>query len=83
MGMLISVDGEQTAVEPKSATFSLDELQNYVEGFIEIITIDDARTAIVNDEGLIRQMPMNPVASQVVGRLLVGPVLIVAPDEIE
>ena len=80
MGMLISVDGEQTAVKPRGATFSLDELQNYLEGFIEIVPIDDARMAVVNDEGLIKQMPMNPVASQVAGRLLVGPVLIVGPS---
>ena len=83
MGMLIYANGEQTAVSPSNGTFSLNELQTYVEGFIEIVPIDDARMAIVNDEGLLKKMPMNPVASQVAGRLLVGPVLIVSPSEVE
>ena len=82
MAMLISVDGEQTVVEPKGATFSLDELQEYVGGFIEILPIDADRMAVANDEGRIRQMPMNPVASKAAGYLLVGPILVVSRGEI-
>tara|TARA_R100000654_G_scaffold2744_4_gene10002 strand:+ start:4145 stop:4396 length:252 start_codon:yes stop_codon:yes gene_type:complete len=83
MAMLISVEGEQTVVEPEESTFSLEELQKYVGGFIEIVPVDDSRMAVVNDEGFVRKMPMNSVGSQVAGRLLVGPVLLVNSNEIE
>ena len=83
MGMLISVDGEQKEVTPVGDTFSLQELQQYVEGLIEIVPIDPERMAVVNEEGLFMRLPMNPVASQVAGRLLLGPVLVLSSDEIQ
>ena len=83
MGMLILVDGEQKEVTPVGDTFSLQELQQYVKGLIEIVPIDAERMAIVNEEGLLMQLPMNPVASQVAGRLLLGPVLVLSSDEIQ
>jgi hypothetical protein len=83
MGMLISVDGEQKEVNPVGDTFSLQELQQYVKGLIEIVPIDDKRMAVVNEEGLLMQLPMNSVASQVAGRLLLGPVLVLSSDEIQ
>ena len=83
MGMLILVDGEQKEVTPVGDTFSLQELQQYVKGLIEIVPIDAKRMAVVNEEGLLMQLPMNPVASQVAGRLLLGPVLVLSSDEIQ
>jgi hypothetical protein len=83
MGMLISVEGEQTVITPSEGTFSLEELQKYVKGFIEIAPIPEGRFAIFNEEGRLKQMRLNPVASQVAGQSLVGPVLVVNADEIE
>jgi len=43
----IKANGETTNVEPKdSKHFTLKELQSYVGGYIEMITLDDGRKMI-------------------------------------
>jgi hypothetical protein len=53
-------------VEPKNGRdFSLDELQGYVDGLIEIVSLYDGRLMVVNDEGLINGLPINPLATAI------------------
>ena len=60
---------------PKHPT--LQELQGLVEGNIEICHSHQIKngTVLVNEEGLIHSLPYNDIASQFVGRPLVGPVV--------
>lgn len=52
MAQLINTDGSIKKVEPKNGTdFELEELQKFVDGYIEIVNLNDGRILVVNDEG--------------------------------
>jgi hypothetical protein len=61
-----AVDGTVTSTEAKSPP-SLEELQKYVEGYIEVVNVlvdDEPTQMIVNEEGLLRRLPVNVTASK-------------------
>ncbi|MDH6308029.1 hypothetical protein M2451_002548 [Dysgonomonas sp. PFB1-18] len=52
MAKLIKVNGEITEIHPVNGTdFKLDELQGYVDGYIEIIDLKNGEIYVVNEEG--------------------------------
>ena len=54
--------------------YTLEELQGMVEGPIELVAVPNkpAMVLIVNEEGLLKELPMNPMATGIAGRLIVG-----------
>ena len=54
---------------------SLEEAQEAVGGFIEMIPVEHGQL-LVNEEGLIMSLPLNPTASQIAGRPIVGNALL-------
>ena len=59
----------------------LEELQEQVEGYIECVTLIPGKLVmIVNEEGLIQQLPYNMSASIIARRNIVGNALIVCCD---
>ena len=61
---------------------TLEALQAAVNGYIETINIvPDEAVMIVNEEGRLRGMAPNPIASAFAGIDIVGPALIVGVDE--
>lgn len=59
----------------------LDELQRAVGGYIETLTLIPGKAVmIVNEEGRILGLPVNPAASSLAGTLIVGTALIVGVD---
>ena len=51
-GILISPSGAAVGVAPSNGTdYSLAELQGYVEGYIEIVTLTANTIMVVNEEG--------------------------------
>jgi hypothetical protein len=77
MAKLIMVDGTIKEVAPrKGESFELDEMQAFVGGLIEPVYLEDGTTMLVNEEGLLMGLPMNALASALVGFPLVGPALI-------
>lgn len=64
MAVLIKADGQQQKVEPKNCKmFELEELQGYVNGYIEVIFLDDDTVMVVNEEGKMFGLPYNQLAS--------------------
>lgn len=64
-------------VKPKNGKrFSLEELQSFVGGNIEIIACPHGQIMIVNEEGRLKELPVNRVASKVAQREVVGDVLL-------
>ncbi len=60
--------------------FSLEELQGIVGGYIDIVPLWPGWLMVVNDDGLLRDLPLNAVASllhhglgAIVGDVLVCP----------
>ena len=80
---LIKANGRQKSVTPINGTdFSLEELQGFVGGLIEILSLDNGQIMILNDEGALDSLPVNYgatlYASKNLGRIcpLVGDVLL-------
>ena len=52
MAKLIRNDGTEETVRPKNGkSFTLDELQSFVEGYIEAVSLPDDMTMWLNEEG--------------------------------
>lgn len=54
---------------------TLEQAQAIIGGWIEMITVGDMQI-LCDEEGLIKQLPINEKASEMFGRPLYGPVLI-------
>ena len=77
MAKIIKASGEFVAIEPKNGkNFSLEELQSIVGGYIEIVYLSDGSLMVVNEEGLLKELPYNLVASGIAGFYIVGDVLL-------
>lgn len=65
MARLYKTNGEVIEVSPKNnRDFTLKELQNFVEGDIEIINLTTKKILIVNEEGKINKLPFNESATE-------------------
>jgi hypothetical protein len=76
MAILIKTDG--TIVED-IAIDSLAKQQDLVDGYIEYVYKDDK----VNEEGLLRSLPINETATEMYGTILVGDVIVTDSSEID
>lgn len=87
--ILYTTDGERIKVTPSNGTdFSLEELQGFVGGYIEIIRLGDNRLVIVNEEGKLLGLPMNIFVTNIIqsaGRqdIIVENVLICDLDKVK
>ena len=83
MAMLVKSDGAFIPTEPANGRdFSLNELQAFVGGLIDIVRLPDNRIMVVNDEGLILDLPMNHTASRISGGYIAGDVLVCQSKEV-
>lgn len=82
---LIKTDGTQVAVAPGHGDkFTLEELQDFVGGYIELAYKDEDMLIICNEEGKLHGLPINVVATTLwhekaswsYGDYLVGDVLV-------
>jgi hypothetical protein len=84
IGKLIKANGELTEVSPANGKkFGLDELQKFVGGYIEILSLG-ALVMVVNEEGKLNGLPVNLNATDIWGKdVIVGDVLICSPNLIK
>ena len=62
---IIYADGRVTTFKPKNGTdFSLEELQNVVGGYIEILDLHNGQIMVVNEEGKLKGLPVNTIATE-------------------
>ena len=72
---------EGCTVVPVNIENTLDALQAAVDGYIEAVTLIPGKAVmIVNEEGLLRGMAPNTVASLAAGTQIVGPAVVVGVD---
>ena len=55
---------------------TLEEAQKEVGGMVEMIRLPDGHQLLVNEEGYIKQLALNPTASEIVGHNIVGNALL-------
>jgi len=83
MAYLITPAGVREQRKPKDGrSFTLEELQELVGGYVEVLP--GTRFVLVDEDGLIKRLPHNPLASQFVAWRgpLVGNVLICEEGEV-
>lgn len=64
MAKVIKVPDEVVDVEPMNGTdFSLEELRSFVGGYIEVLDLYDDEMMVVNEEGKLKGLPINEMAT--------------------
>jgi hypothetical protein len=79
MAKLLKTDGE--VIENVDIS-SLEKQQNLVGGYIQYVYPKAGKVLIVNEEGLLNQLPINDKASEVYGHPLVGDVIDCSVNEL-
>lgn len=65
MAIIIKTDGTILEIEPVNGKdFKLEELNAIVNGYIEIVYLNDGQIMVVNEEGLIKGLPYNKEATR-------------------
>ena len=86
MAEIIYPNGETLPFEMKGKTASLRELQDAVGGYIETVPTNDGRIMVVNEEGKLKDLEMNHVATELLTHnadVIVGNAVILGQDEME
>lgn len=60
---LYYVDGRKEEIHPAGATWTLEELQTLVGGYIQVLRTHDARWMVIDEEGKNKSKPLNPLAT--------------------
>ena len=87
MGQHIKTDGTVAEVHPANGKkFTLKELQEFVGGYIELVTTREPRRHMyVNEEGTLDGLPLNQKASELIHPMyctvVVGDVLVCEKGE--
>lgn len=89
MAMLLHVNGRREQVTPlHPPSFSLEELQRFVCGYMEVVTLSDGRLLVLNEEGKIDGLPYNVEATLLVadvllpGDYIAGPAVLLTAQEL-
>jgi len=78
--MIIETSGRVRNAYPapeNHPSFSLEELQEAVGGYIERVVLPDGRPMYINEEGRCKGLPVNFLATKLAGIMIVGDVLII------
>jgi hypothetical protein len=57
-----------------------EEARSFVGGWVEMVHLPNGDQMLVNEEGILHNMPRNPQASAMYGGLIVGPAIILRGD---
>ena len=64
MATFISVNGKTNEISPKNGSdFSLEEMQEYVGGYVEVLDLDDDNIMIIDEEGKLKGKEINKLAT--------------------
>ena len=82
MARLLKSNGE---ILPNVSIDTLKKMQDLVDGYIEFVYLSPSKSLvlIVNDEGAIKELPINVQASVIAGQPLFGDIVEVPVDEFQ
>lgn len=75
---VIEADGTITRHE---GPVTLEQAQAWVGGYVEMVKLGPLVQMIVNEEGQLEQLPLNPMASMFAGMEIVGTVVVLAGED--
>ena len=72
-------------IHPKGKDFTLKEMQERVGGYVERVSSAEGRTFAsqtvntmwVNEEGLLKQLAVNPIATDIAGQVIHGTAVLI------
>ena len=71
MARVLKVSGDVKRVEPANGTdFSLEELKEFVDGYIEIIQLPNNEIMVINENGKVVDLPFNELATNIYQELI-------------
>ncbi len=78
LALITRDDDGETVITVQPQETDLSTLQNLVGGYIERVSIPGLPTAhaYVNEDGLLKHLPVNPAASRLAGQSIVGPMIV-------
>lgn len=83
MAELLNTDGTHRHVEPANGqAWTLAELRAFVGGSIEMVRISGTDALIINESGLLEDLPWNHVASRLSQIPIAGPALWATYEEL-
>lgn len=59
----------------------LEQRQQLVDGYIEYVPLKNGDSLIVNEEGRLRDLPFNQIASNLAGKIITGDVILISKVE--
>lgn len=67
MAKFVRYDGKVVTCHPKNVgkTFTLDELKEYVDGWIECVPLSKSEVMVINEEGKLLNLPYNGIATNI------------------
>ena len=83
---VIYPNGETLPMEMKGKKPTLKEMQDIVEGYIEVVSTNDGRLMVINEEGKLKNLEPNHVATElfVPGMdIIVGNAIVMNKEEME
>ena len=84
MAYIINISGDETEFSPSEGNhFGLKELQEAVGGYIQLVTLKTGKILVVDEEGLLKNLPLNTKATILAGQPIVGPAVICSADQIQ
>lgn len=77
MSKLIKTTGKIIEVSPANGSdYTLEELKEYIGGgYIEYVSLPGDKALICDEEGKLKNLPVNSVASYEYGRYLLGDII--------
>lgn len=90
MALWVKTDGTTEEVHPHAGgVFSLEELQHFVDGYIELVHTRDGQMMFINEEGLLQESAPNFKATELIhpryniAGYIRGNAIICGPQEVE
>lgn len=68
--------GHEPKEVPLNGRLSLEEAQKMVGGWVEVLYLRAGKIMLINEEGRPMNLPLNPLATIVAGRVIVGNAII-------
>ena len=87
MALIIKTTGERLESHPRDGKhYQLDELQAIVGGYIEMVRLESGQLMFLNEEGKLKGLPINPLATTLYNNpndVIVGDVLVCNSGQVE
>jgi len=87
-GILITSSGQVKEMTFSKKMITLKEMQDCVEGYIEFVWLKDGKILVVNEDGKIKGLESNPIATGIIMRQgindhIVGNALLIDPKYVD